>query len=270
MKKVFVITGGARGIGYGLVEHFRGLGHLVSTCDVWDEWVMTSHPDIYCSRCDVSREEEVQRFVQETVERWGRIDCLINNAAIATPFMGYDRFESMDISQFQHYLQVNLVGPALMMKYCVPFLRTSNGCIINIGSTRALMSEPNCEGYAASKGGLHALTHAAAMSLQDEGGIRVNCVAPGWIYAPPNIHHQQFPQQSSMLSNSNSTTIAGTTANSPSPQDHTFHPVGRVGQVHDIASICDFLSCSSRAGFITGQTFTVDGGVTRKMIYPPE
>jgi len=113
-------------------------------------------------------------------------------------------------------------------------------------STRALQSEPDCEAYAASKGGLVALTHALAVSLA--GKVRVNAISPGWIAvedfqkpsrrAPPQLR----------------------------PEDHSQHPAGRVGQPVDIAALCAFL-LSSDAGFITGENIVVDGGMTRKMIY---
>jgi hypothetical protein len=117
---------------------------------------------------------------------------------------------------------------------------------VNIASTRAFQSEPDTEAYAAAKGGIVSFTHALAMSVGPE--IRVNCISPGWIAVsawkkrsmakPPDLR----------------------------PIDHTQHPVGRVGEPGDIAGLVAFL-LSGQAGFITGQTFIVDGGMTRKMIY---
>ncbi|MFN4186336.1 MAG: SDR family oxidoreductase, partial [Hyphomonas sp.] len=104
----------------------------------------------------------------------------------------------------------------------------------NMASTRAFMSEPETEAYAASKGGLVALTHALAVSLGPK--IRVNAIAPGWIAAPEGL----------------------------SESDHAQHPVGRVGRAEDIAKAVLYLV---EAGFVTGQVLTVDGGMTRKMIY---
>jgi NAD(P)-dependent dehydrogenase (short-subunit alcohol dehydrogenase family) len=106
---------------------------------------------------------------------------------------------------------------------------------VNIASTRALQSEPDTEAYAASKGGLVALTHALAMSLGPE--VRVNCVSPGWIAHEP-----------------------------VGKKDHAQHPAGRVGRPEDIAELVDYL-LSDAAGFVTAQNFVVDGGMTRKMIY---
>jgi NAD(P)-dependent dehydrogenase (short-subunit alcohol dehydrogenase family) len=116
-------------------------------------------------------------------------------------------------------------------------LKRAAGSIVNIASTRALMSEPGSPAYAASKGGLIALTHSLAVTLGP--GVRVNCVSPGWI----------------------------DTGTAPlRAQDHRQHPAGRVGRPEDVASLVFYLS-SPEAAFVTGQNFIADGGMTRKMIY---
>jgi NAD(P)-dependent dehydrogenase (short-subunit alcohol dehydrogenase family) len=131
-----------------------------------------------------------------------------------------------------------------MTKYAIPHLRQTQGAIVNIASTRAIQSEPQTEAYAASKGGIVALTHALAVSLGP--AIRVNCISPGWI----DVSGWQHPPQQANLS----------------PTDHQQHPVGRVGKSQDVAEMAYFL-LSEAAGFITGQNFILDGGMTRKMIY---
>jgi hypothetical protein len=110
---------------------------------------------------------------------------------------------------------------------------------VTVASTRALMSEPDTEAYAASKGGLVALTHALAISLGPD--VRVNCVSPGWI-ATENYGALRR-------------------------KDHRQHPAGRVGKTEDIANMVAFLLDAGRSGFVTGANFIVDGGMTRKMIY---
>jgi NAD(P)-dependent dehydrogenase (short-subunit alcohol dehydrogenase family) len=117
-------------------------------------------------------------------------------------------------------------------------LRAAIGAVVTIASTRAHMSEPHTEAYAASKGGLVALTHALAVSLGPE--VRVNCISPGWIF---------------------------TKGEPPRPEDHAFHPVGRVGTPDDIAALVAWL-VGPESGFVTGAEFVVDGGVTRRMLYP--
>ena len=299
VRKVIVITGGAKGIGRVLVDRFAALpNYAVSTCDIlFDEATTTSTTTlpsssstqaaadatndddesrngvIYRHKADVSREDDVRDFIQATIDQFGpRIDCLINNAAVANPYLAYGSsstgaLEDLDMTEFQRVLQINLVNPVLLAKYCTPYLRrdttsptTSSrpaGCIIHISSTRAQMSEPYSEAYAASKGGLEALTHSLAMSLQKDA-IRVNAVAPGWIHVP------------SSSSSDTATTTAEESSYTPTPADHSFHPVGRVGTANDIFAVCVFLADATKSGFITGQTITVDGGVTKKMIYPEE
>jgi NAD(P)-dependent dehydrogenase (short-subunit alcohol dehydrogenase family) len=168
---------------------------------------------------------------------FGRLDGLVNNAGIAHPEGG--PVEQLALSAFARVIATNLTGVFLCVKHAVPELRKQRGAIVNIASTRALQSEPHTEAYAASKGGVVALTHALAVSLGPE--LRVNCISPGWI----DVREQPAPLRS---------------------EDHAQHPVGRVGQPRDIASLTAFL-LDETAGFITGQNFVVDGGMTRKMIY---
>jgi NAD(P)-dependent dehydrogenase (short-subunit alcohol dehydrogenase family) len=145
---------------------------------------------------------------------------------------------SLTIAEWRRVLDVNLTAAFLLAKASERALRTSGGAFVSIASTRAAMSEPNTEAYAASKGGLVALTHALAMSLAP---VRVNCVSPGW--------------------------IATTDYNKLRRKDHAQHPAGRVGKPEDIAGIVAWLLDGERSGFVTAANFTVDGGMTKKMIY---
>jgi NAD(P)-dependent dehydrogenase (short-subunit alcohol dehydrogenase family) len=141
---------------------------------------------------------------------------------------------------------VNLTGAFLMAKHAAPHLRQVRGAIVNVASTRALQSEANTEAYSASKGGLVALTHALAVSLGPD--VRINCVSPGWI----DVSGWQ------KVANRKPATL--------SDADHAQHPAGRVGTPEDIAEMVAYL-LSDAAGFVTGQNFVVDGGMTKKMIY---
>jgi NAD(P)-dependent dehydrogenase (short-subunit alcohol dehydrogenase family) len=125
-------------------------------------------------------------------------------------------------------------------------MRERKGSIVNIASTRALMSEPHTEAYSASKGGIIALTHALAMSLAPD--IRVNCISPGWIEV--SEWKKRSRARKAELTR----------------EDEEQQPVGRVGTPGDIAALAFFL-CSPEASYITGANYVVDGGMTRKMIY---
>jgi hypothetical protein len=125
-------------------------------------------------------------------------------------------------------------------------LKLNKGVIINIASTRALMSEPNTEAYSASKGGLLSLTHALAMSFAPD--VRVNAISPGWI----ETSHLKKSSKRQMVEHS--------------MEDRLQHPVGKVGEAKDIAGMVEYL-LTDKASFITGQNFIIDGGMTKKMIY---
>jgi NAD(P)-dependent dehydrogenase (short-subunit alcohol dehydrogenase family) len=228
VDRVALVTGGAQGIGAGIASHLAARGWQVAVADI------RGRSPHFFLRCDVAREPDVKRAIGRIIKRFGRLDALVNNAGLAGPHDG--PVEKLELRKWNRRLGVNLTGPFLMSKHCVPHLRRARGAIVNVASTRALQSEPDTEAYSASKGGLVALTHALANSLGPQ--IRVNCVSPGWI-----AHKGKLTRK-----------------------DHAQHPVGRVGRVEDIAAIVAFL-LSDASGFTTGQNFVVDGGMTRKMIY---
>lgn len=252
-SKVVLITGGAQGIGLGMAQAFGKAGAKVIIADADTEAGQEALGRLEKQRlqvvfipCDVAVEEQVQDLMKQVSEQYGLLDALINNAGLADPFV--KPLQEMDVAEFDRVLAVNLRGPLLCAKYALPLLqKAAHPAILNISSTRAFMSEPNTFPYSASKGGLEALTHSLAVSLTAER-VRVNAIAPGWIEVGEwEKESQQYTPQHSK-------------------EDREQHPVGRVGMPEDIAEAALFL-CSDRAGFITGQSLTIDGGMTVKMIY---
>lgn len=179
--------------------------------------------------CDVSNEAAVVAAFAEL--GWESLDLLVNNAGIASPDLG--PITELSLGDWRAVTDSHLTSAFLMTRAAVP-LMSEGASIVNMLSTRAFMSERNTEAYAASKGGLFGLTHALAVSLGPK--IRVNGIAPGWI--------------------SNDKHLRG--------EDHAQHPAGRVGRPEDVSRAVLYLAS---AGFVTGEVLTLDGGMTRKMIY---
>lgn len=246
-KKTVIVTGGAQGIGKTTVKRFLEAGYIAAIFESDKEALLETEKEMdnlhaFFLLCNVSDEEQVKTAINKTVEKTGRIDVVVNNAAISIN----KPVESLTIGEWNRVIGANLTGPFLCAKYSARYLRINKGCIINIASTRAFMSEADTEAYSASKGGIVALTHALAVSLGPD--IRVNCISPGWIDVSGN--KKTTARKNIVLSEA----------------DHQQHPAGRVGEADDIARLLLFLS-NPENSFITGQNFTVDGGMTKKMIY---
>lgn len=248
--RVALVTGGAQGIGKAIACALLAAGMRVAIADRDVEACQQferEHADSDCMIAfpiDVANESAVNAMIARIMEHFGRLDVLINNAGHGLPHPV--PLEALTLEDWNKVLGTNLTGTFVCSKHAVPALRRSAGAIVNIASTRALQSEPNGEAYAASKGGIVALTHAMANSLGPD--IRVNCISPGWIAVDERQKSGEWKKPALR------------------PEDHAQHPAGRVGHPGDIAEMVVFL-ISARAGFITGQNFIVDGGMTRKMIY---
>lgn len=186
----------------------------------------------------------MRRWIEAAQRRFGRIDGLVNNAGIVDPHSG--RLAALTMARWNRYLASNLTGAFLCSKHALPALAEARGAVVNIASTRALQSEPDTEAYAASKGGLLALTHALAVSAGP--AVRVNAVLPGWIAT--DDWRKPVARRAPALNK----------------QDHTQHPAGRVGAPPDIGALAVYL-LSAAAGFVTGQQFVVDGGMAIRMQY---
>lgn len=247
MKRNVIVTGGAQGIGKILALELAKNGYSVSVFEIDEEAIIDFESEINAGeiaffKTDVADEANVARSVKKSVEKFGNISGLINNAAIQID----KPVTELSVEEWNRVIGVNLTGAFLCSKHAAPFLKSAKGNIINISSTRAFQSEKNTEAYSASKGGVLALTHALAVSLGPE--IRVNCISPGWIDVS-GVKKKSKANQIEL-----------------SEADHLQHPAGRVGKPEDIARMVLFL-LNPENDFITGQNFIIDGGMTKKMIY---
>lgn len=248
--RVILITGGAQGIGRGIAQAVLGAGGIAVIGDLDDEagkaclreWQLPQRSAF--RRLDVSRERSVQGFVARALDRFGRIDGLINNAGIADPHIA--PLPQLGWDEWTRRLS-SLNGAFLCSKHALPALSEQTGAVVNIASTRAHQSEPHSEAYAAAKGGLVAFTHALALSAGPQ--VRVNCISPGWIAT--DAWRAPARRRAPKLSR----------------RDHAQHPAGRVGIPPDIAQLAVYLLSPQLSGFITGQDFVVDGGMSKKMQY---
>lgn len=242
-NKVVVITGAGKGIGRNLALAYAREGAQVAIIDrnepelnVTRALLLETGVNVFSGIADLTKPDDITHTVGEIKTRFGTIDILINNAGLGKSASPYD----LDVEDWDYVLNTNLRGTFLCSREAAKVMRENGGgAIVNISSTRALMSEPDTEAYAASKGGLLALTHALAISLGPDK-IMVNAISPGWIETGDYDELK--------------------------PVDHAQHPAGRVGKPEDISRACLFLT-NPENNFITGANFVVDGGMTRKMIY---
>lgn len=246
MKHV-IITGGAQGIGLITALALREVGYHVSIFDIDGEALEEIRHRFDKKKTaflltDVSNEVSVRSSIRAAVKKFGPVYGLVNNAVYET----FKPMSELTLSEWNRAIGTNLTGTFICSKWCASHLTESKGSIVNICSTRAFQSEPHTESYSASKGGIYALTHAMAMSLAPH--VRVNSISPGWIDV--SAYKKKTASEKVVLSEA----------------DHTQHPAGRVGNGFDIAQMVMFLLDPAN-GFITGQDFVIDGGMSSKMIY---
>lgn len=239
--KIVFVTGGAHGIGRGVVEYFCKEGATVMFCDtnsVEGEKTASSFGATF-HHVDVTDENKLMSVMDKICVEFGDIDIIINNVGV----MLFTPLTEISIEEFDMVLSINLRPTFITSRFLARHRNTTEGKlrygrIVNIASTRFLQSEPDSEAYAASKGGIVSMTHALAISLSDYN-ITVNAISPGWIDTGHWAH---------------------------TAKDEAQHPSKRIGTPADIARACGYL-CDERNDFINGQNIVLDGGMTKKMIY---
>ncbi|PUB14610.1 SDR family NAD(P)-dependent oxidoreductase [Paenisporosarcina sp. OV554] len=238
--QVVIVTGASHGIGRGVAEAYVAKGAQVILADINEKLGNEVSQQLKRSvfiKTDVRKEEDVKNLIEQTITQFGRIDILINNAGKSD----FKPLFELSVSEWDDVFNTNLRSVFLCSREAAVHMREQDGggSIVNIASTRATMSEPNSEAYAATKGGIVAITHALAATLS-EHHITVNAISPGWIETGDYSELRDI--------------------------DHEQHLSGRVGTPSDIAKACLYLT-DPQNDFVTGINLVVDGGMTRKMIY---
>lgn len=242
--KVVLITGAASGIGRATALAFARQGARVVIGDVSEGAADTVAElqklgrEALFVRTDVSDPASVEALVQSTVEHFGRLDCAFNNAGMLPPSKD---LADMSVEDFDKVIAIDLRGVFLCLKYEIQhMLKAGGGSIVNTASVAGLVADPQMSPYVAAKHGVIGLTKAAALDYAARG-IRINALAPGLVATAMTRRWLEDPTfKTALLANS---------------------PIGRPAEPEELADMVLFLSSPS-ASFITGQTFTVDGGQT--------
>jgi NAD(P)-dependent dehydrogenase (short-subunit alcohol dehydrogenase family) len=243
MDKVALVTGGSKGIGYACAERLLADGFRVAICarnagEVSAAAGQLGHPDqVLGLRCDVGSAGDCDALVPAVLERFGRIDALVNNAGVYTPVP----FLDFTADTWDALMDINVRGPVLVSVAAGRAMRDQGdgGRIVNIASTNGQLSEAEFAHYNASKAAIISLTKSMSVELAPFG-ILVNTVAPGWVLTPLTEPYVASLSEDSL---------------------GRISPLRRVGQAAEVAAAVSFL-CGSGATYITGTTVNVDGGLT--------
>jgi NAD(P)-dependent dehydrogenase (short-subunit alcohol dehydrogenase family) len=243
--KVVIVTGAGKGIGRCVARTYASEGARVVLAEKEEESAFETEKLIFSAggiaisiQTDVSIPKDIGELIRKTAKLFGKIDVLINNAGISEWKSPYE----ITVEEWDRIINTNLRSVFLCSREAAGIMKEQGGgSIVNIASTRAFMSEPNSEAYAASKGGIVSLTHSLAASLAPYN-IQVNCISPGWIETGDYSKLREI--------------------------DHIQHLSKRVGKPEDVARACLYLT-SGGNDYVNGANIIVDGGMTRKMIYAP-
>jgi NAD(P)-dependent dehydrogenase (short-subunit alcohol dehydrogenase family) len=247
--KTAIVTGGTSGIGQRIVELFaeEGAKVVVAARRQQEGAALEKRLGVRFFRTDVANEADVKALIGRTIDWFGRIDCLVNNAGVPAPMVSITEIDAASIDQV---MAVNVRGVLLGMKHVAPaMLAQGSGSIVNIGSIAALRGGVSGHVYSASKGAVIAVTRSAAAEL-GEKGIRVNSVTPGAIVT--GIFAKAAGLEGSK---------ADKAAEVAKDMFATLQPIPRAGAPDDIARAAVYLA-SDASGFVNGHDFVVDGGHT--------
>lgn len=236
--KVAIVTGGASGIGKAICEKLAWEGAEVVVADVDEDkgLQLAEEIDADFKYCDVSDKENVEKVIEDTVEQYGRLDIMINNAGIGS----INTIEEMDEEEWNNILSVDLDGVMYGTKAAIPHLKETEGVILNTASIYGLVGDVGATAYNAAKGGVVNFTRSVADDLAPYN-IRVNSICPGFVDTPmteESLEDEEFQEH-----------VIGNT------------PLGRVAQPEEIADVAVFL-VSEQASYVTGINMPVDGGWT--------
>lgn len=250
--KTVIVTGGGGGIGAAVCSRFAAAGANVAvvnrTLEKAEGVASKLREDGYTAigiAADVSKEEDVKRVVRETVERFGTVNVMVNNAAVCPQIL----LTEMSLDQWNQVITNNLTSVFLFTREVIPhMLQAGGGAIVNVGSVHALATLGGYAAYSASKGGISAFTRAAALDYARHN-IRVNAVLPGAVQTPmleSSVKSLDTPREEIMA------------------QWNESQPIGRVGQPEEIAAAVMF-AASPDNSFMTGASLVVDGGMTAEL-----
>ncbi|WP_169569405.1 SDR family NAD(P)-dependent oxidoreductase [Sneathiella limimaris] len=235
-EKVAIVTGAARGIGLATTKTFLNEGWRVVMVDRDGEELEVASRDLkntLAVAADVSIESEVEHVFKETIDRFGQVDALVNNAGVAD----FGPIEETDFKRWRRVMETNLDGVFLMSQAATPYLKSSKGAIVNIASISGLRASTLRVAYGTSKAAVIHLTKQQAAEL-GEYNIRANCVCPGPVRTKlaMAVHTQDIIDAY-----------------------HDAIPLNRYGSEQEIAEVICFL-CSEKASYVTGQIVAADGG----------
>jgi NAD(P)-dependent dehydrogenase (short-subunit alcohol dehydrogenase family) len=255
-NKIAIVTGGAKGIGFAAAECMLRQGAEVMIVD-WSPDAASAAASSLTAQAkgvdsfvaDISKAADAEKAIKATVDRFGGVDVLVNNAGIQT--FGDPLTTTEEV--WDKTMNVNLKGHWLMSKYAIPeMLKRGKGSIVNVSSVQGLASQKNVIAYSTSKHAMIGLTRSMAVDLASRG-VRVNCVCPGTVDTPlvqSVIEMDADPAKLKMILDK-------------------MHPIGRIAQPSEIGEVIAFLA-SERASFMTGSIVVVDGGLIVPLAGSPD